>query len=137
MLNKIFIMGRMTRDPDIKQTNSGKTVALFALACERDFKNQSGEKETDFIDCVCYGQTAEFVKSYFSKGGMAVVVGRLQLRDWTDRDGNKRRQAEIVCENVYFGEAKRRDGMDQLAGRAADAGIGGYAEPDGDLPWMT
>lgn len=124
MLNKIIIMGRMTRDPEIWQTNSGRTVATFSLACERDFKNKDGQKETDFIDCVCYGGSAEFVKSYFGKGSMTVACGRLQIRDWTDHDGNKRRQAEIVCDSVYFGETKRSGGFSELA--PAD---------DGELPF--
>ena len=107
MLNKIFIMGRLTRDPELRQTQSGTKVASFALAVDRDFKSQSGEKETDFIDIVAWRTTAEFVSKYFTKGRMAVVEGRLQLRDWTDKDGNKRRSAEIVADNVYFGDSRR------------------------------
>lgn len=107
MLNRIIIMGRLTRDPELRRTQSGIAVAAFSLAVERDYKSQSGERETDFIDCVAWRGTAEFVSKYFSKGRMAVVEGRLQIRPWTDRDGNKRRSAEIVAENVYFGDSKR------------------------------
>ena len=107
MLNKIFIMGRLTRDPELRRTQSGTAVTSFSLAVDRDFKSQSGEKETDFIDVVAWRQTAEFVSRYFTKGRMAVVVGRLQIRDWTDKDGNKRRSAEVVANRVYFGEGKK------------------------------
>ena len=106
MLNKIVVMGRLTRDPELRRTQSGTAVTSFSIACDRDFKSQSGEKETDFIDVVAWRTTAEFVSKYFAKGRMAVVIGRLQLRDWTDRDGNKRRAAEIVADSVYFGDSK-------------------------------
>lgn len=106
MLNKIVVMGRLTRDPELRRTQNGTAVTSFSVACERDFKSQSGEKETDFIDVVAWRTTAEFVSKYFTKGRMAVVYGRLQLRDWTDRDGNKRRAAEIVADSVYFGDSK-------------------------------
>ncbi len=109
MLNKCFVMGRMTKDPEIRATNSGKTVALFTLAVERDFKDSNGERGADFINCVCYDKTAEFVKNWFHKGSMTVAVGRLQIRDWTDKEGNKRYTSEIVCENVYFGESKKTE----------------------------
>ena len=89
MLNKIFIMGRLTRDPELRRTQSGTAVTSFSLAVDRDYKSQSGEKETDFIDVVAWRSTAEFVSKYFTKGRMAVVEGRLQIRDWTDKDGNK------------------------------------------------
>ena len=112
MLNKIFIMGRLTRDPELRRTQSGTPVTSFSLAVDRDFKSQSGEKETDFIDVVAWRSTAEFVAKYFTKGRMAVVEGRLQMRDWTDKDGNKRRSAEVVVDNMYFGESKRREGGD-------------------------
>ncbi len=91
MLNKIILMGRLTRDPELRRTQSGTAVASFTLAVERDFKTQDGQRETDFIDIVAWRSTAEFVSKYFTKGRMAVVDGRLQVRDWTDRDGNKRR----------------------------------------------
>lgn len=110
MLNRIIVMGRMTRDPELRRTNSGTAVASFTVAVDRDFKSQSGEKETDFIDVVAWRNTAEFVSKYFSKGRMAVVEGRLQIRDWTDKDGNKRRSAEIVADSVYFGDSKRDGG---------------------------
>ena len=110
MLNHITIMGRLTRDPELRRTGSGIAVTSFSLAVDRDFgKNENGEKETDFIDCVAWRQTGEFVSKYFTKGRMAVVSGRLQIRSWTDKDGNKRRTAEVVADNVYFGDS-RRDG---------------------------
>ena len=109
MLNKIILMGRLTRDPELRKTQSGTAVASFSLAVDRDYKDQSGEKETDFIDVVAWRNTAEFVSKYFTKGRMAVVEGRLQIRDWTDRDGGKRRSAEVVAENVYFGDSRRSD----------------------------
>lgn len=110
MLNKIFIMGRLTRDPELRHTQTGTAVASFTLAVDRDFKDrQSGEKATDFIDVVAWKHTGEFVSRYFTKGRMAVVEGRLQMRDWTDRDGNKRRSAEVVADNVYFGDSKKED----------------------------
>ena len=108
MLNKIILMGRLTRDPELRHTQAGAAVASFTLAVDRDFKDkQSGAKATDFIDVVVWRQIAEFVSRYFTKGRMAVVEGRLQMRDWTDKDGNKRRSAEVVAENVYFGDSKR------------------------------
>ena len=108
MLNHIVIMGRLTRDPELRRTASGVAVASFSLAVDRDFgKNESGERETDFIDCVAWRQTGEFVSKYFTKGRMAVVSGRLQIRSWTDKDGNKRRTAEVVADNVYFGDSRR------------------------------
>ena len=109
MLNRIILMGRLTRDPELRRTGSGTAVTSFSLAVDRDFKSQSGEKETDFIDIVAWRSTAEFVSKYFTKGRMAVVEGRLQIRDWTDRDGGKRRSAEVVVDNIYFGESRRRD----------------------------
>ena len=110
MLNHITIMGRLTRDPELRRTGSGIAVASFTVAVDRDFgKNENGEKETDFIDCVAWRQTGEFVSKYFTKGRMAVVSGRLQIRSWTDKDGNKRRTAEVVADNCYFGDSKRDD----------------------------
>lgn len=135
MLNTITIMGRMTRDPELKTTPSGAAVTSFTLAVERDFKDkETGEKATDFIDCVAWRGTAEFVARYFSKGRMAVASGRLQLRDYTDKDGNKRRAAEVVAENVYFGDSNNGN-------RGAENGdnyqTGGCTEvPDGEgLPF--
>ncbi len=111
MLNHITIMGRLTRDPELRYTQSQTPVASFTLAVDRDFGSRDGgEKQTDFIDCVAWRQTAEFVSKYFTKGSMAVVSGRLQIRDWTDREGGKRRSAEVVVDNMYFGESRRRDG---------------------------
>ena len=121
MLNKIFIMGRLTRDPELRRTQSGTAVTSFSLAVDRDFKSQSGEKETDFIDVVAWRSTAEFVAKYFTKGRMAVVEGRLQIRDWKDREGNNRRSAEVVADNVYFGDSKR----DAEGGGS----YGGYSAP--------
>ena len=135
MLNTITIMGRMTRDPELKTTPSGAAVTSFTLAVERDFKDkETGEKAPDFIDCVAWRGTAEFVARYFSKGRMAVASGRLQLRDYTDKDGNKRRAAEVVAENVYFGDSNNGN-------RGAENGdnyqTGGWTEvPDGEgLPF--
>lgn len=120
MLNHIVIMGRLTRDPDLRYTQSQTPVASFTVAVDRDFASRDGgERQTDFIDVVAWRQTAEFVSKYFAKGSMVVVSGRLQIRDWTDREGNKRRSAEVVADNVYFGESKRRD----------DSGDGYIREP--------
>ena len=108
MLNHITIMGRLTRDPELRRTGSGIAVASFSLAVDRDYSpRDGGERETDFIDCVAWRQTGEFVSKYFTKGRMAVVSGRLQIRNWTDKDGNKRRTAEVIADNVYFGDSKR------------------------------
>ena len=108
MLNHITIMGRLTRDPELRRTGTGVAVASFTVAVDRDFTGkESGEKETDFIDCVAWRSTGEFVSKYFTKGSMIVVSGRLQIRGWTDKDGNKRRSAEVVADNVYFGESRR------------------------------
>ena len=110
MLNHITIMGRLTRDPELRYTQSQTPVASFTLAVDRDYGSRDGgEKQTDFIDCVAWRSTAEFVNKYFQKGSMAVVSGRLQIRDWTDREGGKRRSAEVVVDNIYFGESRRRD----------------------------
>lgn len=132
MLNTITIMGRMTRDPELRRTESGIAVASFALACERDYAPQGGEKETDFINVVCWRSTAEFVDKYFSKGRMAVVSGRLQIRGWTDKEGNKRCSAEILADRVYFGDAKR-DG-DAQESKSDFTGISNDEE-DEDLPF--
>lgn len=112
MLNKIFIMGRLTRDPELRRTPTGTAVTSFSLAVDRDFKGQNGEKETDFIEVVAWRNTAEFVAKYFAKGRAAVVEGRLQIRDWKDKDGNNRRSAEVIADNVYFADSKR-DGGEQ------------------------
>ena len=142
MLNHIVIMGRLTRDPELRRTGSGIAVASFSVAVDRDFgKNENGEKETDFIDCVAWRQTGEFVSKYFTKGSMIVVSGRLQVRSWTDKDGNKRRTAEVVADNVYFGDSKRdSDGGNAYGGNTYGGNAyggnnyggnnyGGYAAP--------
>ena len=130
MLNHIIIMGRLTRDPELRRTGSGTAVASFTIAVDRDFSpKDGGERETDFIDCVAWRQTGEFVSKYFQKGRMAVVSGRLQIRSWTDKDGNKRRTAEVIADNVYFGDSKRDDqGMSNAFG-AAPASFGTYSAP--------
>ena len=110
MLNHITVMGRLTRDPELRRTTSGAAVANFTIACDRDFTPNGGEKETDFIEIVTWRNTAEFVSKYFAKGRMAVISGRLQIRSWTDKDGNKRKTAEIVADNVYFGDSKNDSG---------------------------
>lgn len=121
MLNHIVVMGRLTRDPELRRTGSGVAVASFAVAVERDFAaKDGGEKETDFIDCVAWRQTGEFVSKYFAKGRMAVVSGRLQVRSYTDKDGNKRRTAEIVADSVYFGDSKK-DAENGSSGATAQA----------------
>ena len=126
MLNHIVIMGRLTRDPELRYPQSQTPVASFSLAVDRDFGGRDGgEKQTDFIDCVAWRQTAEFVNKYFTKGSMAVVSGRLQIRDWTDRDGGKRRSAEVVVDNMYFGESKRRDSGDSRS----DSYSNSYSRP--------
>ena len=129
MLNKIIIMGRLTRDPELRRTGSGTAVTSFSLAVDRDFKSQNGEKETDFIDVVAWRSTAEFVSKYFAKGRMAVVEGRLQTRDWTDREGGKRVATEIVADNIYFGDSKR-DGAGEYGGAPA-YGAPSYSAPMG------
>lgn len=142
MLNKIFIMGRLTRDPELRRTQSGTAVASFALAVDRDYKNADGTKETDFIEVVAWRTTAEFVSKYFAKGRMAVVEGRLQIRDWTDKEGSKRRSAEVVADNVYFGDSKKEgdsSGGYKAAGKAVDvepeAGDFVEVEDEEDLPF--
>ncbi len=145
MLNHITLMGRLTRDPELRYTGSGTAVASFSLAVERDFVSRDGgERQTDFIDCVAWRQTGEFVSKYFAKGNMAAVSGRLQIRDWNDKDGNKRRSAEVVVDNVYFCESKKS----RESGPAASSAPAGYHEAarggsafqeigddDGELPF--
>ena len=133
MLNHITIMGRLTRDPELRRTGSGVAVTSFTLAVDRDFSPKDGsERETDFIDCVAWRQTGEFVSKYFTKGRMAVVAGRLQIRSWTDKDGNKRRTAEVVADNVYFGDSKRDNEGSSYGGNSyGSTGFGGntYSAP--------
>ena len=126
MLNHITLMGRLTRDPELRRTGTGVAVASFTLAVDRDFGGRDGgERETDFIDCVAWRSTAEFVEKYFTKGRMAVVSGRLQIRKWTDKDGNKRTAAEVVADNVYFGDSKK----EASSGESYGGNNGGYAQP--------
>ncbi|MBR7122786.1 MAG: single-stranded DNA-binding protein [Oscillospiraceae bacterium] len=138
MLNHITIMGRLTRDPELRRTGSGVAVTSFTVAVDRDFgSRETGEKETDFIDCVAWRQTGEFVSKYFTKGRMAVVSGRLQIRSWTDKEGNKRRTAEVIADNVYFGDSKR-DGDTVGASTFGSAPVapdyGGYSAPAASAP---
>ena len=147
MLNRIILMGRLTRDPELRRTGSGTAVTSFSLAVDRDFKSQSGEKETDFIDIVAWRNTAEFVSKFFTKGRMAVVEGRLQIRDWTDKEGGKRRSAEVIADNVYFGDSKPKNGGENVPafngtpGEDAEYAVppSGFApdfgEEDGGLPF--
>ncbi len=108
MLNRITIMGRMTKDAELRHTNGGASVTSFTVACERDFKAQNGEKETDFIDVVAWRNTAEFANKYLGKGRMIVVEGRLQIREWQDNNGGKRRNAEVVADSIYFADTKSK-----------------------------
>ena len=129
MLNNVTIMGRLTKDVELRRTGSGVAVASFTIACDRDFTDKSsGEKETDFVEVVAWRNTAEFVSKYFSKGRMAIVSGRLQIRKWTDKDGNKRSTAEVVADNVYFGDSKRDS--DNSYGNSPN----GYTMPNGVKP---
>lgn len=138
MLNIVNIMGRMTADPTLRRTGSGIACTSFTLAVDRDFSDKStGEKETDFIDCVAWRSSAEFVHKHFTKGKMAVVSGRLQIRTWTDNDGNKRRNAEVVADRVYFGDSKK-DGFPAPAYEECLATPGQdftVDEDDGSLPF--
>lgn len=113
MLNKVFVQGRMTADPELRHTQNGVAVATFRLAVTRDFKEKDGERKADFISVVCWRGTAEFVSRFFQKGSLAVVEGRLQVRDYTDRDGNKRFITEVIADNVYFSESRKRDDTEQ------------------------
>ena len=113
MLNKVFVQGRMTADPELRHTQNGVAVATFRLAVTRDFKEKDGERKADFISVVCWRGTAEFVSRFFQKGSLAVVEGRLQVRDYTDRDGNKRFATEVIADNVYFSESRKRDDTEQ------------------------
>ena len=157
MLNHIVLMGRLVRDPELRYTQAQVPVASFRIAVDRDFGGREGsERQADFIDCVAWRQTGEFVSKYFTKGRMIAVSGRLQMRDWTDRDGNKRTSAEVVCDNVYFGDSKRdgesprsdagfaRGNDDYNRGNSYDSNRSASApaspfddlgEGDGDLPF--
>lgn len=136
MLNQITIMGRLTRDPEYRATPSGLSVVNFSVAVDRDFPGQSGEKETDFIDCVAWRKTAEFVTKYFFKGSPIVVSGRLQIRSWTDKEGNKRRTAEVLVNNAYFGGNK--SSQENATGAPTHYAPSDFApldEPDAQLPF--
>ena len=133
MLNSVIIMGRLTRDPEMRHTQNGTAVASLTLACDRDFKPKNGEKATDFIDVVVWGKTAEFAANYFTKGRMAIVEGRLQVRGWQDKDGNKRKSTEVVADRMYFGDSKQ-EGKPQES-RAVDEQEFDEIEDDGDLPF--
>lgn len=134
MLNHVVLMGRLTRDPELRRTGSGTAVTSFTLAVDRDFKAQNGVKETDFIDVVAWRNTAEFVSKYFTKGRMAAVEGRLQIRDWTDKDGTKRRSAEVVADDVYFGDTKR-DAQDAESMNVRSGEFAEVQAEDGELPF--
>ncbi len=155
MLNHIVLMGRLTQDPELRYTNANVPVASFRIAVDRDFgRGENGERQTDFISCSAWRQTGEFVSKYFTKGSMIVVSGRLQIREYTDRDGNRRTAAEVVADNVYFGESRRRDDGDapRTGGYSAPSASGAQesygqtgknsrssfeelGEDDGDLPF--
>ena len=141
MLNKIIVMGRFARDPELRTTGSGTPCASFSLAVERDFADQAtGKRDCDFIDCVAWKHTAQFVQKYFSKGSMAVVSGRLQIRPWEDKNGNKRRTAEIVVENIYFGASRKEaapaaDYSAPAASAASDPDFALLEDEDGQFPF--
>lgn len=151
MLNHIAIMGRLARDPELRHTQNGTPVASFTLAVDRDFKDkETGERATDWIDVVAWRSTGEFAAKYLTKGRMTVVEGRLQIRDWKDKEGNKRRSAEVVANNVYFADSKKADGPGSGTQKPAKKdddfelpdgfGTGGdsfadLADDDGDLPF--
>lgn len=135
MLNKIIIQGRLCKDPELRHTQSGTAVASFTLAVDRDFKNQNGEKEADFVNCVAWKGTAETLARYFSKGRMAIVEGRLQSRKYTDKDGNNRTAYEVVASSVYFGDSKRdSDPLDKLADDAAAVSEPSFDEMEDEDP---
>ena len=135
MLNHITIMGRLVRDPELRRTGSGVAVASFCVAVDRDYQSKDGgERKADFINCVAWRQTGEFISKYFTKGRMIVVDGRLEMRDWTDRDGNKRTSAEVIVDNAYFGDSKRdSDSGSSYGGNTYSApaapSYGGYSAP--------
>lgn len=131
MLNNVVIMGQLTRDPELRRTQSGTAVTSFTMAVDRDFKSQSGEKETDFIDVVAWRNTGEFAAKYLAKGRMAAVEGRIQVRDWQDKDGNRRKSVEVVADNVYFADSKR----DSKPQESRDDQEFDEIEDDVDLPF--
>lgn len=125
MLNRVIVMGRVTRDPELRRTGSGIAVTSFSVAVDRDYSGKDSERETDFLECVAWRKTGEFIAKYFPKGSMIVVEGRLQTRSWTDKEGNKRRTVEILVENSYFGESKRNK-----ESQPKDSNYGGYDSPN-------
>ena len=139
MLNHITLMGRLVRDPELRRTGSGVAVASFRIAVDRDYSpKDGGERKADFIDCVAWRQTGEFISKYFAKGRMIVVDGRLEMRDWTDKEGNKRISAEVIVENAYFGDSRREGesgasyGGNTYGGNSYSApapSFGGYSAP--------
>ena len=131
MMNSVIIMGRLTRDPELRRTQGGTAVTSFTMAVDRDFKSQSGEKETDFIDVVAWRNTGEFAAKYLAKGRMAAVEGRIQARDWQDKDGNRRKSVEVVADNVYFADSKR----DSKPQESRDDQEFDEIEDDGDFPF--
>ena len=136
MLNKIVLQGRLCKNPELRRTQSGTAVTSFTLAVDRDFKSPGGEKETDFIDIVAWRSTAEFVSKYFSKGRRAVGEGRLQIRDWTDKDGGKRKSAEILANSVYFGDSKQdnqKSASNTSAKNGVDVSASDFAELEDDV----
>ena len=138
MLNRIVIMGRLTADPELRRTGSGVAVTSFTVAVDRDFTGKdSGQKETDFIDCVAWRNTGEFVNSYFTKGRVIVVSGRLQIRSWTDKDGNKRRTAEVVADNCYFGDSNKKEDSNHDGSYYGSAPANGYPGSTGGYPNNT
>ena len=137
MLNKVFVMGRLARDPELRRTQSGTAVASFTLAVDRDFKDKSsGERGVDWINCVTWRQSAEFVSRYFTKGRMAVVEGRLQVIEWTDKDGSKRWKTEVVADNIYFGDSKAAPPQSSPAESEPKSGYTQEQDvDDGELPF--
>lgn len=134
MLNHVSLMGRLAKDPELRRTQSGVAVTSLRIACARDYKPNDAERETDWLDVVCWRGTAEFAAKYFAKGRMIVVAGRLQSRDWTDKDGNKRTAVEVVADSVYFGDSKREDSGVKPAGRAVDVKFDDLDDDD-DCPF--
>lgn len=133
MLNHITLQGRLCKDVELRRLPSGKAVASVSVACDRDFAKEGGEKETDFIDIVAFGKTAEHMESYYTKGRMIIVSGRLQIRGWTDKDGNKRRTAEVVADSVYFGDSKKEDSKPSASAPAQN--FQQVDIPDAQLPF--
>lgn len=139
MLNHITIMGRLTADPELRQTPNGTSCASFTLAVDRDYKPEGGEREADFINCVAWRGTADFVSKYFSKGRMAVVSGRLQVRKWQNKEGENRYATEVIADNVYFGDSKKEESSGgNSASASSDYSANGFdmkEEPDEDFPF--